>query len=269
VKQQLQPFDPDEVWSASERSAAGTATPAQLSARPNRAAAPQGAPQVAVVQPTSIRPSTAPAAQEGIRPPSPGDPPPPTPWKKAVEVAGGRTDVEQESTKPKDNKAAGRLDAAALQRIGAKLVAAAPDVDIRFTFETVSNKRPSVDRTQRGEIIVSTGLLAAVASEDELAGILALQMGEAIAVARRRATQATPVSASLPSAGPADAARNIAMADKIARQAPAADVDFVAKKILRDGGFDNEFAVVARSRMEAWDAAAPPIEKLKKTILGN
>lgn len=68
-----------------------------------------------------------------------------------------------------------------LQPVGRDLARVAKEKNTAFNFSTLLNPNPRVHHTANGHIYVSSGLLERVATKDELAAVLALEMAEFLA----------------------------------------------------------------------------------------
>jgi hypothetical protein len=198
---------------------------------------------------------------------APGGPAPPPPLRVSQPSPNAQPEVTAAVAAPKPS--AQKVEAEAVERIGEQLAITTTCRGCPFTFGTIVNKRPRVERTTQGQIVVSTGLLKELHSDEELAAILALQMADAVTLARSRKTMAVPVSQTLPGAGYADVARDAALAEKAARDKAAPEVDDVASEIMRQAGYSRVAVADARSRMKAWDAAAPALSKIQKAMFAN
>jgi hypothetical protein len=82
--------------------------------------------------------------------------------------------------------AAAVFDETALQKIGERLTAGLPAGSPTFRFSTIRNPRPQILLIAEKELIVSTGMLAELRHEEDLARLLAERMAESI-VERRAA----------------------------------------------------------------------------------
>ncbi len=90
-----------------------------------------------------------------------------------------------------------------VRAVGERLAAVSPRQDVHHTFHVVDTPEPNAFALPGGPIYVSRGLLALLNDEDELAGVLAHEIGHVAARhAVQRATVATPfaILAGLPAA---------------------------------------------------------------------
>jgi hypothetical protein len=262
IKDQLQPFDPHEVWAYSDRSPTASKSAAKPSPEPAQTASvsPQiNKPAAPAYDAKPALPATTAQTADAPPPPPPlrVSPPQALPQKVVAAAAPAPSTLLQ------------TLDAETVQRIGEQLSITSACRDARFSFGTITNKRPQVERTGQGQIVVSTGLLKELHTDEELAAILALQMADVVSLARSRKTTAMPVSQQLPGAGYADAARDAALAEKIARDKAAPEVDDVASEILRQAGYSRVAVADARDRIKRWDAAAPALTRIKNAMFAN
>lgn len=81
-----------------------------------------------------------------------------------------------------------------VRSVGERLVAVAPQRDVTYTFHVVDMEEPNAFALPGGYIYVARGLLALTNDEDELAGVLAHEIGHVAAKhAVRRVSRAAPL----------------------------------------------------------------------------
>jgi predicted Zn-dependent protease len=139
-----------------------------------------------------------------------------------------------------------------LKTVGEHLADSFDEPGIEFHFEALSNTEPRVHHSRDGHIYVTTGLLGRLNSEQDLAGILALEMSECIEEREQRSTP--PLQAPVPSMGASDEFLQRALASKTTGSAPAPtqrQIDKLAKKMLREAGYASVDIKQVRERFEA------------------
>lgn len=137
--------------------------------------------------------------------------------------------------------------------IGRSLAASVPDSKIRFEFGSLRNTRPQVCHTPDGYISVSSGILERLNGREELAAVLALEMAELLVEQQ----QTPPDVPWLPSAGPGDDERELALAAKLQRQQQpitTANVQSLAGQILASAGFREVDVLAVQQNIQRWTA---------------
>ena len=143
--------------------------------------------------------------------------------------------------------------AARVDKIGRQLLAGSPFLGVDVSFQTIGQPEPELFHRDAQGLFLSEGLVVKCKTNDQLAAVLASEIGQMVAemrmTERMRLPEAIPASASgvkLDGSTDFDPARDMALAklDKAGRR-PAdrrswasSDPKVIAKGLLKDAGFD-------------------------------
>lgn len=153
-----------------------------------------------------------------------------------------------------------------LAKVGTRLADAAKDEKVAFVFDTLYNPRPRVYHTNDGHIYISNGMFEQLASVDELAAVLALEMAEYLA--EQEIDPDLPEAPKLPATGPEDAMRERALAVKLAKgkARPAhEEIPRVASSLLDRAGFDSRKLDAVRGKLQNLAITTSPAEPVPAT----